>query len=297
MSAYSDCWWQSSDGLRLHYRDYPGGAATKGERPPLVCLPGLTRNARDFENLAERLAGEWRVLCPELRGRGASEYAQDWATYNLLQYVSDINALLDQAGITRFVAVGTSLGGLMTLVMAMMDAGTATNRIAGVLLNDIGPVLEATGLDRIRQYVGQAQQFSSWTQAAQALAESQAAVCPDYRPTDWLALAHRLMTTDGSGAIVFDYDMQIARAFPPEAAEPAAAPEIDLWPGIDSLAHCPVLLVRGGLSELLSAETFAQMCQRLPHAEAVTLPRIGHVPTLDEPEVAAAIARWLTWVA
>lgn len=293
MQAYSNGWWQSSDGLRLHYRDYPGGSASASGRPPLLCLPGLTRNARDFTNLAERLAGQWRVICPELRGRGQSEYAADWSSYNPGQYVADITALLAQAGIDRFVAVGTSLGGLMTLIMAMMDA----NRIAGALLNDIGPVLEPTGLDRIRTYVGHGRPFSNWTQAAEALAAAQAVAYPDYRAADWLAMARRVMQETGAGDIVFDYDMKIGQAFAPEQANTGAGPDIDLWPGVAALANCPVLLVRGGLSELLSAETFAQMQQRLPQADAVTLPRIGHAPTLDEPEVVAAIDRWLTRIA
>jgi pimeloyl-ACP methyl ester carboxylesterase len=289
MNAYSDHYWQTADGLRLHYRGYPG----RTDRPPVVCLPGLTRNARDFENLAQRLAGEWRVLCPELRGRGQSEYAKDWRTYNPGQYVADIKALFQQAGITRFVAIGTSLGGLMTLMLAMID----NRRIAAALLNDIGPVLEPAGLDRIRSYVGQARRFADWPQAAAALAETQAVAYPDYQTADWLAMARRVMIETARGGIVFDYDMQIGQAFAPEHANTGAGPEVDLWPGIEALADRPVLLVRGGLSELLSADTFAQMRRRLPQAEAVTLPRIGHAPTLDEPEVAAAITRWLSQVA
>jgi pimeloyl-ACP methyl ester carboxylesterase len=289
MTAYSDHYWQTADGLRLHYRDYPGRA----DRPPIVCLPGLTRNARDFEILAQRLAGEWRVLCPELRGRGQSDYAPDWRTYNPGQYVADVTALFEQTGITRFVAVGTSLGGLMTLLLAMID----NRRIAGALLNDIGPVLEAAGLARIRTYVGQPRQFADWSQAATALAATQVVAYPDYQPADWLAMAQRVMIATATGEIVFDYDMQIGQAFSPEHANTGAGPEVDLWPAIDALAGRPVLLVRGGISELLSADTFEKMHQRLPEAETVTLPRIGHAPTLDEPEVTSAIARWLSQVA
>ena len=296
MKAYSDGYWQSADGLRLHYRDYPGRAATGdakgGQRPPVVCLPGLTRNARDFENLAQRLAGHWRVLCPEMRGRSESDYATDGSSYNPLQYVADVNALLDQAGITRYVLVGTSLGGLMTMLLAMAANSTATDKIAGALLNDIGPVLESSGLVRIGGYVGQGQIFADWGEAADALAKTQAIAYPDYRADDWLAMARRVMRRGNDGRIAFDYDTKIAESFGQASARP-----IDLWPGIDALARCPVLLVRGGLSDLLSADIFAQMRLRLPDAEAVTLPRIGHTPTLDEPEVTAAIDRWLAQVA
>lgn len=286
MAAYIDRWWHSADGLRLHYRDYPGPVGETA-RPPILCLPGLTRNARDFANLAQRLAGQWRVLCPEMRGRSQSQAAPDWQSYHLRQYVADVDALLAQAGIARFVAVGTSLGGLMTLIMAMADA----SRIAGALINDIGPVLEPEGLARIGGYVGNAGHFRDWMQAAAALAATQASAFPDNSRADWLAMARRVMHETGDGDIVFDYDMQIGEAFARGSAVNA-----DLWPGIDALAGRPALLVRGGLSELLSAQTFARMRERLPDALAVTLPRLGHAPTLDEPEVVAAIERWLARV-
>jgi pimeloyl-ACP methyl ester carboxylesterase len=289
MNAFSDGYWLSGDGLRLHYRDFPVcNVPGTGDRPPIVCLPGLTRNARDFEQLALRLAGEWRVICPEMRGRGDSGYSKNWASYHPMQYVSDVNALLEQIGITRFVAVGTSLGGLMTIILAMIDRG----RIAGALLNDIGPVLEPAGLERIRDYVGQGRNFPTWMHAARALKESQASAFPDFQAADWLAMAKRVMMLNSNGRIVFDYDMKIAEGF----GNAATAPELDMWPGIEALAERPVVLVRGGLSDLLSEATFAEMCRRLPDAEAVTLPRIGHAPTLDEPEVVAALDRMLARV-
>lgn len=281
MTAHIDCYWHSRDGLKLHYRDYGGRA----DRPPVICLPGLTRNARDFATLAERLSGEWRVLCPEMRGRGDSAYAKDSATYNPLQYVEDIGELLAQAGIERFVAVGTSLGGLMTMIMAM----ATPQRLAGAVINDIGPVLEPEGLARIADYVGQGRSFATWMHAARAVEEMQAAAFPDYGVSDWLATAKRLMTVSGNGRIVFDYDMKIAEPF---AATNSNA-QFDLWPGVDGLAGKPVLLLRGGLSDLFSAETLAAMAARLPQAEAVTIPRVGHAPTLDEPEAVAAIDRLL----
>jgi pimeloyl-ACP methyl ester carboxylesterase len=151
MSTYTDQYWQSPDGLRLHYRDYAG----RDDRPVVVCLPGLTRNARDFDGLAGRIAGEWRVLCPDMRGRGDLQYAKNSATYNPMQYVQDVNALFDELKIDRFVVVGTSLGGLMAMLFAMIDA----KRIAGAVLNDIGPVIEPSGLARIRDYVGQGAAF------------------------------------------------------------------------------------------------------------------------------------------
>ncbi|MCB2074048.1 MAG: alpha/beta hydrolase [Novosphingobium sp.] len=284
MSDFEDRYWSSRDGLTLHYRYYAG----REDRPPLLCLPGLTRNARDFENLAERYCGEWRVLCPEMRGRGDSDYAKDSTTYNPLQYVDDITALLEQAGIERFVAIGTSLGGLMTMVMAM----TMQERIAAAVLNDIGPVIEPAGLERIQGYVGQGRNFPTWMHAARAIEEGQSVAYPDYEIADWLAMAKRLMTLSSNGRIVFDYDMKIAEPF---AANDASG-DVDLWPGIAGLRGRPVLLVRGELSDILGEKTLATMTERLPEAEAVTVPRVGHAPTLDEPESVAAIGRLLARV-
>ena len=166
-AQYSDGYWTSNDGLTLHYRDYAGSKS----RPPIICIPGLTRNARDFEHVAKRLAGDWRVICVELRGRGESAYAKDPATYNPVQYVQDVTALLDELAIDRFVSIGTSMGGLMTIIMGY----TMPGRIAGCLLNDIGPEVETTGLDRIMDYLGQGRTFPTWMHAARAVEETHAA--------------------------------------------------------------------------------------------------------------------------
>ena len=281
MSEFSDRFWSSRDGLKLHYRDYPG----REDRVPVLCLPGLTRNARDFEGVAERLAGEWRVLCPDMRGRGDSAYAKDSATYNPMQYVDDIALLLEDQGIARFAVIGTSLGGLMTMVMGMI----MPQRIAGAVLNDIGPQIEPAGLARIKDYVGQGRSFPTWMHAARALEEIQGPAYPDYQIGDWLRVAKRLMTLGSNTRIVFDYDMKIAEPL----ANMDPDNQADLWPGIEGLAAKPVLIVRGTLSDILSQNTLDEMQKRLPQAEVVTIARVGHAPTLDEPEAAAAIERLL----
>ena len=277
MTEFADRFWSSRDRLKLHFRDYPGPS----DRVPVLCLPGLTRNARDFEGLAAQLAGEWRVLCPDMRGRGDSAYAKDSATYNPMQYVDDVSLLLDDQGIDRFAVIGTSLGGLMTMVMGMMMPA----RIAGAVLNDIGPHIEPAGLARIRDYVGQGRSFPTWMHAARALEETQGLAFPDFQIGDWLRVAKRLMTLGSNTRIVFDYDMKIAE--PLAAMDPGN--QADLWPGIDALADKPVLVVRGGLSDILSQATLEEMARRLHQAEVVTLPRVGHAPTLDEPEAVSAI--------
>ena len=161
------------------------------------------------------------------------------------------------------------------------------------MLNDVGPVIEAEGLARIRDYVGQGRSFPTWMHAARALEEDQATAFPDYGISEWLAMAKRVMVVSSNGRIVFDYDMKIAEPF----AAPGGEAGVDLWPGMAALAGRPLLFVRGALSDILSSDTLAEMGRRLPEAELVTVPRIGHAPSLDEPEVAAAIERLLDKVA
>ncbi len=281
MTQFEDCFWSSQDGLRLHYRDYAG----RGDRLPVICLPGLTRNARDFEDVAARLAGEWRVLCPDMRGRGDSAYAKDSATYSPLQYVRDVQALLEDTGIARFIAIGTSLGGLMTMLLAAMGPGS----VVGAVLNDIGPEIEAAGLERIRDYVGQGRSFPTWMHAARAIEETHAAAFPGYGLAEWLRMAKQVMTLGQNGRIVFDYDMKIAEPFD----RPGGEAGVDLWPAFDALAGGPLACLRGELSDIFSAATMAKMAERVPQADMVTIPGVGHAPTLDEPEAVAAIDRLL----
>ncbi|MGI9376358.1 alpha/beta hydrolase [Altererythrobacter sp. FM1] len=283
--AWADRTWQTADGLELHYRDYPG----RDDRPPVICLHGLTRNARDFAALAERIAGEWRVIVPEMRGRGESDYAKDSATYTPLHYVADVMALLAEQGIERFVSVGTSLGGLMT----MLIAATTPDRIAAVLLNDVGPQLEAAGLERIVDYVGQGRSFPTWMHAARALEAQHRESHPGFTIDDWLAMAKRVMVLGSGGRIAFDYDMAIAAPF--EDADPSAAP--DMWPMFETLAGRPLALVRGECSNVLSAATAQEMKRRIPAMDLVTVPNVGHTPLLTEPEAVAALDRLLAQVA
>ena len=284
--------WQSGDGLTLHFRDYSRRSTGTDELAPVVCVHGLTRNARDFEGLAPHIAATSgrRVLVPEMRGRGRSGYAPDPASYAVPTYVADLLALLAQEEIARFVSVGTSMGGLITMALALF----APERIAGVVLNDVGPVVEAGGLDRIKAYVGQGRSFPTWVHAARALAELHGDTHPGYALGDWLAMAKRTMVLVSNGRIAFDYDMKIAE--PILAHDDSGAPP-DLWPMLRALAGRPAVLVRGALSAILSAATFAEMAAALPDARTVTVAATGHAPTLDEPEVRAAIDAMLAEVA
>ena len=281
MASWSEGHWNSGDGLRLHYRDYAGDAS----RPPILCIPGLTRNARDFEGVAGRLAGDWRLICVDLRGRGGSEYARDPMTYVPPVYLEDLEALIAELKLERFILFGTSLGGLMTMLLSMRGRG----RIAAALLNDIGPVIETRGLDYIRSYVGRAQNWPTWLHAARELREVQGDRYPDWALDDWLVFAKRLCKLTQSGRVVFDYDMRIAEPF----RAPGGESGFDLWTAFAGLKGIPSLVLRGELSDLLSAETVERMVAENPAMEAVTVPRVGHAPTLDEPEAIAAIERLL----
>ncbi|MGN6499318.1 MAG: alpha/beta fold hydrolase [Tsuneonella sp.] len=277
----TDRFWTSPDGLKLHYRDYAGSDSSA----PVICLPGLTRNARDFAELARHIAPRRRVLCPSFRGRGQSDYASDSSTYTPPTYAADVLALLDQEGIDRCVAVGTSLGGLVTMLLNAARPGLLT----GAVLNDIGPVVDPAGIERIRGYVGQGRSFETWMHAARALRDGQAAVFPGYSLDDWLAMAKRCMVLGQNGRVVFDYDMTIAEPF--ANADNAAPP--DLWPLFEGLGSVPLLIVRGALSDLLAPATVAEMQRRAPQAEVVTVPHVGHAPMLDEVEALGGIDRLL----
>ncbi len=280
--AWQDGTWETADGLTLHYRDYAGDPA----RLPLLCIPGLTRNARDFEPVAERFAGERRVICVNLRGRGDSEYAKDSASYAPATYLQDLSALFEQARLSSVVGIGTSLGGIL---FAMMGAQNP-ERLAGIVFNDIGPVIEQTGLDRIREYVGSGRSFPTWMHAARHLRETMLDVHPDFTISEWLRLTKRLMVVGSSGRIVYDYDMRVAD--PMDDADPET-PIPDMWPVYTALPPVPKLVIRGELSDILGEPTMAEMTSRIPDCESVTIARTGHVPTLDEDEALAAIARLL----
>jgi pimeloyl-ACP methyl ester carboxylesterase len=291
MTSWVDGHWSSSDGLRLHYRDYAGEAGRLPiERPPIICIPGLTRNARDFEAVAAHLAGEWRLICVELRGRGESAYASDSADYSAPVYVRDLEELIAELALERFILFGTSLGGLLTMLLALnANALNASSRIAGALLNDIGPEIDRQGLDRIRGYVGKSQSWPTWLHAARHFAEAHGHIYPRWKGDDWLAYAKRLCRVSASGRIIVDYDLRIAEPLKAAGGEPGA----DMWQVFAALDGVPSLVLRGEYSDILAPATLARMAAENPAMEAVVVPNVGHAPTLDEPDAVAAIERLL----
>lgn len=273
--------------MRLHARIYPGPDGTAA-LPPVLCMPGLSRNARDFEALAPHVAQRRKVIVIEFRGRGESAYARDPMTYVPLTYVQDVARLLDELAIARFAAIGTSLGGLV----AMLLAATQPGRLVGAVLNDIGPELEQAGLDRIRDYVGAGGSQPTWMHAARAYADLNRAIYPDFDIRDWLRLTKRTHRLTAEGRVVADYDKQIAAPL----RVPGSEAGIDLWPAYRALGAeggGPVLILRGALSDILAHAAAERMATELPHARLVEVPRVGHAPTMDEAEARAAIDAWL----
>ena len=277
---YADCRFVVRDGLGLHYRDYPGAS----DKPPLLCLPGLTRNSRDFADVAERYSPQFRVIALDFRGRAASDYDPVPARYNPLTYAGDVIELLDQLGIGRAVFVGTSLGGLVTMVVA----ATAPQRIAAAIINDVGPDVDPAGINRILTYVGKDVRFKSWDEAADTIAANYGSKFDRFTHADWVAMARRNCREEG-GEIRFDYDMAIAEPF--KTAGPV--PQVDLWPLFAALGQKPLLVVRGEKSDLLTAATADKMLAAAPGMKLAVVPGVGHAPELNEPEAVSAIDEFL----
>lgn len=274
--------WTAPDGLTLHARDYAPVGEVGG--PPVICLHGLTRNARDFEDLAPRLAGLGRrVLAVDMRGRGLSARDPQPLNYHPGTYAGDIVALLEATAIDRAVFVGTSMGGIITLVLTALRP----QAIAAAVLNDVGPELSPVGLARIGGYVGAASAFPDWAAATAYARAINEAAFPDYDEADWRTFAGRLFDTAADGALSLAYDPDIAA--PLKAADPSA-PAPDMYPLFRALAKDrPLLLVRGALSDLIDPPIVERMRQAAPGMAYAEVPRVGHAPMLTEPSAWSAI--------
>ena len=284
MSHMTERWFESADGLRLYYRDY---APEAPGRLPVLCLPGLTRNSRDFEHVALRLRRERRVLCADLRGRGRSQHDPNWRNYHPGTYLGDIGRLLEHAGVERCIFFGTSLGGILT----MLTAAAQPQRVAAAILNDIGPEVDPAGLARIASYVGRYAPARTWPEAVATVRATYQIALPDLTDEQWADYARRSYS-DVDGVPRLDMDPNIGEAV--RAAPAAAAP--DLWPVFAALASVPTLVLRGASSDILSSATLERMQAAKPDLARVEVPNRGHVPLLDEPEAVAAIDAFLARV-
>jgi pimeloyl-ACP methyl ester carboxylesterase len=281
-----DLWVTAFDGLRLHARD-EGPRASPFR--PVLCLPGLTRNARDFADLSAALAHHprrpRRVLAIDYRGRGLSAYDRNWRNYNLIIETRDCLDLATAAGLERFVVIGTSRGGLLAMIMAALRPAV----LAGVVLNDIGPVIEAQGLARIKGYVETMPEPRSWEEAARLVRDVAGQQFTALDEEGWQTFA-RATFRDIGGRLVRDFDLALLRTLEGIDFEKGLP---TLWPQFTALAQMPALVVRGENSDLLSDATVARMAERHKRLECVTVPEVGHAPFLTEPEAFEALTRFL----
>ena len=283
-SEFSEHFFTNADGLKIAYRIYPAKGEATGL--PVLCLHGLTRNLRDFEDLALKLIAMGRkVISASQRGRAASDYDPKHERYNPATYTQDMVGLLDHLEIEKAVFVGTSMGGLMTMVAAMI----APQRIAQVVLNDIGPELDPVGIARIRSYAGKtAGRFNSWQSAADAIRAINGVAFPNETSNAfWLDFAQKTCR-EQEGEIVLDYDPAISKSI-----AKGGDTDVDLWPLFDALKDIPTLVVRGALSDLLMMSTVDEMQRRKPDMDFVNVPDVGHAPFLTEAEAWSAIQDFL----
>jgi pimeloyl-ACP methyl ester carboxylesterase len=278
-SDYEDVWYQSPDGLKLYARHYPGPADST--LLPVLCMHGLTRNSADFAWIASHLARTRRVISVDQRGRGLSAYDSNPSNYTPVTYVGDMFTLLDELAIPQMLVIGTSMGGLMAMLMANMQPG----RFAGIVLNDIGPELDPRGLERIKNYVGKSREIRSWDDAVAQTREINGVAFPNYTDEEWLRFTRGLYR-EVNGVPQLAHDPAIAK---PMLDDESNAVPPDLWPLFRGMAAIPMLVVRGAISDLLAMDCVDKMLEIAPSLRVVNVPERGHAPMLDEPLAVTAI--------
>lgn len=273
---------------RMAYWEWDGPSA---DAPVLVCVHGLSRQGRDFDALARAMSGRYRVVCPDVVGRGRSDWLRQPAGYQIPSYVSDMVALLARLDVEQVDWVGTSMGGLIGLGLASLPRPEgAANPVRRLVLNDVGPAIRFEALQRIGTYLGKAPRFASLDEGAAYLRSISEGFGP-HTEAEWLSLSAPLFSEEG-GEWKLRYDPAIALPFAAVTPEIAAAGEAALWAAYDAL-RCPTLLIRGAESDLLSAETARAMTHRGPNARLVELPGIGHAPTLIHDDQIAIVRDFL----
>ena len=280
MSGYRERRFTSQDGLQLYYRDYGEPLASK---TAMLCLAGLTRNSADFHELALRLGGERRVLCPDYRGRGRSDYDPDWRNYEPRTYLNDVSHLLAATGVERAIVVGTSLGGLLAMGLAALRPLA----VAAVVLNDIGPEIEGSGLARIFDYVGTDRPMPDMEHAARFLKHLLPHLAPKADAAWWRRMAEHTYRKREDGLLHFDWDLRLARPLMRQRTE------TNLWALYRGLACIRTLVLRGALSDVLSERALQRMALEKPDLTCVTVPDMGHTPTLCETEAVSALDAFL----
>lgn len=279
----TDIQWTSADGLSLYAKSY----GPEDARLTVLCLHGLTRNHQDFEPMIAALPAHYRFIAVDVRGRGKSAHDPQPDNYDPRIYAKDMGGLLDKLGLSRVALIGTSMGGLISILMIR----TMKERVAGIVLNDVGPVVEKDGIARIASYAGKVRPVTGWESAADAVKTIQGAAFPDMPEERWMDFARRTYKELPGGEVVLDYDPNIARSL--GKVKPGALTNFFLWRVFGATKKAPLLVVRGEMSDILSARTAELMVKRHPDARLATVPRVGHAPILDEPQAVSAITDFL----
>ncbi len=271
---------QSADGLKLFYVE--SGRGNSG--CPILCLAGLTRNSRDFEDVRERLADRYRVFALDLRGRGHSDWDPNWRNYHPQTYADDVLKMLDDLRIDRVILLGTSLGGLVSTLLSYNHP----ERVAGVILNDVGPEIAPEGLERIKGYVGLLGPVTNWDEAVEQTKLTNSIAWPNLPQDYWPRIARRLYREDEAGVPRLDMDPMIG-----EATRKIGATLTDPWVLFEGLSDIPAMVLQGECSDILTIDIVERMLDKKPDLEHVVVPGVGHVPLLDEPESERAIDNFI----
>ena len=282
MSAqYDERWFDAADGLRLYYRDYPNASS----RTPVLCLPGLTRNSRDFETLATAISRTRRVVSPDLRGRGKSQYDPEWRNYHPGQYAADLWHLLDALCIDEAVVVGTSLGGWMAMLLNPQRRG----RVSAAVMNDIGPEADPDGIARVVATAGLLDIVENIAEAIEQAKSVYSIAFPDWNEEQWRRYTESTYRMLEDGRFDLNFDRNIGHA----AREGVSGLDVDPWTMFDDLADVPTLLIHGVLSDILTEPIIEKMRRRKPDLRVVRVRDRGHAPLLDEQEALDAITSFL----
>ena len=293
MTDYTDFWYTSHDGLRLYARDYSAALYKNKQAKTILCMHGLTRNSADFEDICSKLAVDYRLIVVDQRGRGLSDYDPDYTNYNPLVYVQDMFLLLVELELSSVILLGTSMGGIMAMIMSAMKPEV----VQAVILNDVGPEIAKPGLDRLKKYVGKSQPVSNWEEAAKQTASINSIAFPEANDQFWLNFAKRIFNEDDKGCPVLAHDPNIAiplMSSGEDDGETSAAP--DLWPVYEQILELPIMLIRGELSDIIDAECVQKMQQKKPDIDLLEISNVGHAPLLNEPDVESRIVKFLNSV-
>jgi pimeloyl-ACP methyl ester carboxylesterase len=282
-AKFTEGYYESSDGLRLFYRDYQ--CESPPSREPVICLPGLTRNSRDFDALACRLSKRRRIITTDLRGRGRSDFDPDRRNYHPVQYVADVWELLRHLDLTKILVIGTSLGGWMAMIMAHERPAA----VGGVVMNDIGPAIDPVGLVRVQASVGTLPPVTDWDEAVAEVKKHYEIAFPDWPDSKWLTYARATYAQSDERGL----DIQLDRNVGVASREGVSGLRHDPWLLFEALVPIPLLVLQGEASDILSDATLRAMLELKPDARAAIVPNRGHAPYLDEPEALDAIERFI----